>query len=95
MAELGYPTDLKVFLKSCSNEKQSVDPNEYSNPMKQRVDEELKKITKLLDKQSLGIKTATEAQGTSYLVRKPIFKNTNNFTLEGNGDDCNKLLISL
>jgi hypothetical protein len=41
VTELGYPTDLKEFLKSCSNEKQSVDPNQYSKPMKQQVDEEL------------------------------------------------------
>ena len=36
VAELGYPTDLKKFLKSCGNENQT---NEYSKPMKQRVDE--------------------------------------------------------
>jgi hypothetical protein len=95
VAELGYPTDLKEFLKSCSNEKQSVDPNEYYKPMKQRVDEELKKITKLLDKASLNIKSATEAQGTSYLLRKATFTNKNNFTLEGDGEDCNKLIMAL
>ena len=95
VAELGYPTDLKEFLKSCSNEKQSVDPNQYSKPMKQRVDEELKKITKLLDKTSLNIKSATEAQGTSYLLRSATFANTNNFALEGDGEDCNKLIMSL
>ena len=48
VAELGYPVDLKEFLKSCSNEKQSVDPNEYCKPMKQRVDEELKKLPNFL-----------------------------------------------
>ena len=69
VAELGYPTDLKEFLKSCSNDAQTVDPNQYCKPMKQRVDEELKKITKLLEKSSLNIKSATEAQGTSYLLR--------------------------
>ena len=90
MAELGYPTDLKEFLKSCSNEAQTVDPNEYCKPMKQRVDEELKKITKLLEKSPVDIKSATEAQGTSYLLRKRQFKDKNNFTLEGEGEDCNK-----
>ena len=90
VAELGYLTDLKGFLKSCSNDKQSVDPDEYSKPMKQRVEEELKKITKLLAKSNLGIKSATEAQGTSYLLRKSTFTNKDNFSLEGSGDDCNK-----
>ena len=90
VAELGYPTDLKEFLKSCGNEKQSVDPNEYSKPMKQRVDEELKVIAKLLEGASIDIKSATEAQGTSYLLRNTAFRNKNNFMLQGDGDDCNK-----
>ena len=46
VAELGYPTDLKEFLRSCSDTRQTVDPDEYSKPMKQRVDEELKMIAK-------------------------------------------------
>ena len=93
VAELCYPTDLKDFLSSCGNEKQSVDPNEYSKPMKQRVDEELKKITKMLDGSSLNIKSSMEAQGTSYLLRNRTLRNRNNFILEGEGEDCNKLII--
>jgi hypothetical protein len=34
VAELGYPTDLKEFLKSCCNETQTVDPNEFCKPLK-------------------------------------------------------------
>ena len=95
VAELGYPTDLKKFLKSCGNENQTVNPNEYSKPMKQRVDKELKKISKMLEGSSPNIKTASEAQGTSYLLRNKAFRNKNNFVLEGDGEDCNKLIISL
>ena len=95
VAELVYPTDLEEFLKSCCNETQTVDPNEFCKPMKQRVDEELKKITKLLENSSLNIKSATEAQGTSYLLRNRQFKNKNNFTLDGEWEDCNKLIIIL
>ena len=90
VAELGYPTDLKDFLKSCGNERQQVNPDEYCKPMKQRVDEELKKITKMMDGSSLGIKSATEAQGTSYFLRNTTFRNKNNFELDGEGEDCNK-----
>ena len=46
VAELGYPTDLKEFLRSCSNRNQTVDPKDYSKPMKQCVGEELKIIAK-------------------------------------------------
>ena len=46
VAELGYPTDLKEFLRSCSAARQTVDPDDYSKSMKQRVDEELKIIAK-------------------------------------------------
>ena len=38
----------------------------------------------------LGIKSATEAQGTSYFLRNTTFRNKNNFELDGEGEDCNK-----
>lgn len=93
VAELGYPTDLKEFLKSCGNDQQHVNPEEYCKPMKQCVDAELKKITKMLENSSLDIKSATEAQGTSYLLRNTTMRNRKNFELQGEGEDCNKLIL--
>ena len=58
--------------------------------MRKIVDAELKKISKQIDSSSLKVKSATDAQGTSYLLRKREFKITENFELEGDGDDCNK-----
>ena len=92
MAELGYPTDLKEFLRSCSDKRQTVDPDEYSKPMKQRVDEELKMIAKKMEGSPITVLTATEAQGTSYLLRNTAFRDKRNFALEGSGEDCNKLI---
>ena len=98
VAQLGYPTDLKDFLKSCSNTRQSVDPDAYTKPMKQRVDEQLKMISKQLETPpeddgplaSTDVKTSMEAQGTSYLLRNTAFRNTDKFELQGDGEDCNK-----
>ena len=45
VSSLGYPTDLKDFLKSCSSERQIVNPREYSKPMRQRVDEVIHEIS--------------------------------------------------
>ena len=59
------------------------------------MDEELNKISKMLEGSSPNIKTASEAQGTSYLLRNKAFRNKNNFVSEGDGEDCNKLIISL
>lgn len=92
VAELGYPTDLKEFLRSCSDARQTVDPDDYSKSMKQRVDEELKIIAKKMEGSPITIQTATEAQGTSYLLRNTAFRDRRNFVLEGNGEDCNKLI---
>ena len=49
ISKLGYPTDLKEFLKSCSNMHQSVDPDNYSKSMKQRVDDQIKIISRELE----------------------------------------------
>ena len=39
--KLGYPSDLKEFLRSCGSSNQPVDPDHYSKTMKERVDGEL------------------------------------------------------
>ena len=60
--ELGYPTELRAFLKSCGTSDQPVDPDGYSKPMRERVDSVLSKISDLMDKAST--RSATDAQGT-------------------------------
>ena len=58
--------------------------------MKKIVDKEIKKISKKIDSSSVNVRSSTDVQGTSYLLRKREFKNVDNFYLEGEGDDCNK-----
>ena len=60
--------------------------------MKKIVDAEVKKISKLIDTTSLNVKSSTDVQGTSYLLRKRAFKEVENFELDGDGDDCNKYI---
>ena len=64
MSKLGYPTELRAFLKSCGTSTQSVDPDAYSKPMRARVDDVLKTISNLMDK--TDAKTSTDAQGSSH-----------------------------
>ena len=81
--KLGYPTDLKEFLKSCGNRNQHVDPDHYSKTMKERVDEELHYIAKKLDvRSSIQTRSGSDAQGTSYFLRHAEFRNSNNFQLK-------------
>ena len=58
--------------------------------MKKTVDAEIKKISKKIDASSVNVRSSTDVQGTSYLLRKRELKNIDNFGLEGDGDDCNK-----
>lgn len=58
--------------------------------MKKIVDTEIKKISKKIDASSVNVRSSTDVQGTSYLLRKREFINYENFELEGEGDDCNK-----
>ena len=64
MSKLGYPTELRAFLKSCGTTTQSVDPDVYNKPMCARVDDVLKTISNLMDK--TDAKTSTDAQGSSH-----------------------------
>ena len=54
--------------------------------MKKVVDSEVKKISKQIDASKLNIKSSTDVQGTSYLLRKRAFKQVDNFELEGDGE---------
>ena len=47
---MGYPTELRAFLKSCGTSSQAVDPDAYSKSMRERVDAVLKTIAGLMDK---------------------------------------------
>ena len=51
MSKLGYPTELRAFVKSCGTSTQS-------------VDDVLKTIANLMDK--TDTKTSTDAQGSSH-----------------------------
>ena len=91
VSSLGYPTDLKDFLKSCSSERQIVNPREYSKPMRQRVDEVIHEISEKIEGTVANVKTASEAQGFSYLLRDTAFRRQQNFILAGdNTNECNK-----
>ena len=57
--------------------------------MKDRVDEELRIISRKLDE--FQSSSGPEAQGTSYFLRHTAFRNKANYQLEGQEDDtCNK-----
>ena len=58
--------------------------------MKKIVDDEVKKISRQIDTTSLNVKSSTDVQGTSYLLRNRAFKQAENFEMDGDGDDCNK-----
>ena len=49
-------------------------------------------IAKQMEGSPITVPTATEAQGTSYLLRNTAFRDKRNFVLEGSGEDCNKLI---
>ena len=82
---------MKDFLKSCSSERQIVNPREYSKPMRQRVDEVIHEISEKNEGTVANVKTASEAQGFSYLLRDTAFRRQQNFILAGdNTNECNK-----
>ena len=87
---LRYPSNLRDFLKSCASDEAVVDPNSYAKDMKKIVDQKIKNIAKEIDASTINIRSSTDVQGTTYLLRKREFKNPTNFVLEGDGDDCNK-----
>ena len=66
MEEIGYPTDLRDFLKSCSSDNASVNPEAYTKDMQKVVNEKIKKISKLIDSSDLKIKSSTDVQGIFY-----------------------------
>ena len=83
--ELGYPTNLREFWKSCGS-KYDVNPKSYTKDMKKIVDEDIKKTSKQIDAKSLNIKSSVDVQGTSYLLYKKAFRQEQNFEMDGDGD---------
>ena len=59
--DLGYPVELRPFLKSCAK-KDEIDPDNFSKDMQKRVDETLKEISKKIPA-SNKFKSCTDAQG--------------------------------
>ena len=59
---LGYPTELKPFLKSCGSGISPVNPNQYTKEMMLKVNETVKTIYKSLNKNP-AMRSATDAQG--------------------------------
>ena len=86
---LGYPSNLRQFLKSCATDN-TVDPDAYTKDMKKIVDKKIKEISKEIDVNTIKIRSSTYVQGTTYLLRKREFKNPTNFAMDGEGADCNK-----
>ena len=87
--QLGYPTELKAFLKSCSDGMSVVNPDEYSKEMMKTVNDKIKIISRQL-KGVAAARSATDVQGTSYLLRKRNLSSAS-FELEGDSQaDCNK-----
>ena len=61
--KLGYPTELKPFLKFCGDNITPVNPENYTKQMKEKVDIVVKKISKLLEVDHEDLKSSTDAQG--------------------------------
>ena len=54
---------------------QSVDPDNYTKSMKQRVDDQIKIISRKLEASTVTSRSSVEAQGASYLIRNKAFHN--------------------
>jgi hypothetical protein len=59
---LGYPTEIKPFLKSCGSGVSPVIPEQYTKEMMVKVNETVKSISKAL-KANPAMRSATDAQG--------------------------------
>lgn len=61
IADLGYPVELRAFLKSCAN-KDVIDTENFTKDMQKRVDETLIEISKKIPA-SNNFKSCADAQG--------------------------------
>ena len=60
---MGYPTELKPFLKSCGKSTSPVDPEQYTKDMMNNVNQVIKTISKNLHSINARTRSATDAQG--------------------------------
>ena len=65
MKGLGYPTDLKLFLKACGNTENPVKPEDFNKNMKERVDEVIKNLSKMMG--TGDFKSSSDVQGRCYI----------------------------
>ena len=49
MKELGHPTELKEFIRSCGNVDCPVNPEDYTKTMKERVNDVVKVLSKKME----------------------------------------------
>ena len=61
ISDLGYPVELRPFLKSCANNDE-IDPDNFSKDRQKKVDETLKEISKEIPA-SNKFKSCADAQG--------------------------------
>ena len=66
ISSLGYPTDLREFLKSCGSVGTPVDPGNYTKGMKEKVEIVLKEISQKLGKPPSDIKSSSDSQGIAF-----------------------------
>ena len=90
IGSMGYPTELREFLKSCSGDgHEEVNPDNFTKIMQDRVARVLKKIsTDIPD--STKFKSSVDAQGTGYLLRDRNIITKATVQMTGDGEDCNK-----
>ena len=64
ISSLGYPTELRKFLKSCAADGEEIDPDNYTKSMQQKVDAVLIKICNKIPASS-KFKSCIDAQGST------------------------------
>ena len=62
MNDLGYPTDLKQFLKSCGNVDCPVNPDAFTKSMKDHVDNVVKDLSEKIENGG-EFRSSLDAQG--------------------------------
>ena len=69
--ELGYKTGLREFLMSCSDKETDVNPNQYSQKMKSRVNSVLDELARACKSEKSN--SATDAQGRPHWNQRDFF----------------------
>jgi hypothetical protein len=64
--KLGYPSDLRAFIKSCGDINHPINANDYTKPMKERVDAVVKQVSKMMESGG-DFRSSSDAQGRHHL----------------------------